>query len=105
MQSKLAAEARRPANDHAADVVAPDVSRHDAIGDQEGRGPRVVGDHPVGGEIGIALLVAVSSHGLHGLDDREEQVRAVVRIFVLQHRYDALKAHAGVDMFGWQRLQ
>ncbi len=56
MQPDLAAKAGRPADDHAADVVAPDIARHHAIGDQESSRPGVVGDHPVGGEIGFALL-------------------------------------------------
>ena len=68
VQAELAAEAGCPADDHAADVVAPDVAGHHAIGDQEGAGAGVVGDHPVGGEVALHLLVAVAGQALQHLD-------------------------------------
>ena len=46
----LAAEAAGAADDHAADVIAAGVARHDAVGDQEGRRAGVIRDHPVGRE-------------------------------------------------------
>ena len=60
VQADLGAKARRPADDHAGDVVAPGIARHDPIRDQEGGCPGMIGDHPVGGEIRFALGIALT---------------------------------------------
>ena len=55
----------------------------------------MIGDHPVRG-----LAVALGRHAggmRHGLDERAEQIRIVVRVHALQDRRDALQAHAGID--------
>ena len=41
-------EANGPANDSSQDVAAAFVRGHNAVPDQEGGGPRVIGDHPKG---------------------------------------------------------
>ena len=80
MQADFAAEARCPADDHAADVVAPDIAGHHAIRDQERCCPGVVGDYPVRGQVGRALGWVVAGHLLDDIQQRGEQVGLVVGV-------------------------
>ena len=50
-ESDLCAEASRAAGDHARDIVTPNVARHNAIRNQEGRGPGMVTDDAIRREI------------------------------------------------------
>src|SRR5690606_17491244 len=69
--------------------------------DQEAACPDVVGDHAQ------RLVVQVAGAGQPGGsgDQVPEQVDLVVAMHALQHRGDALQAHAGVDAGGRQRQQ
>ena len=60
VQAEFCPEARRAADDHAADVVAASVARHHAVRDQEGCGAGVVGDDAIGREIRVHLGLAVA---------------------------------------------
>ena len=79
-------------------VAAPFVGRDDAVGNQEGRRPEVIGDHAQR-HIGRAHRPAVDmARALaHGGQNRHEQIRVVVRVLPLQHGRDAFEPHAGVD--------
>ncbi len=96
---KRAARAQLPAvadgatDDAAQHVAAPFVAGNDAVGDQEGTGADVVGQHAQ------RRAVHVGTRGLPrgGGDQRLEQVDFVVGMNALQHRGDALQPHAGVD--------
>ena len=105
VQAEFAAEAVSAADDHAADVVAPQVTGHHAVGNQEGGGTPVVGDHAVGGEVGLALGVAVPGEFLRFADQRPKQVGAVVGAAALQDIDDAFQPHAGIHMGGGQRFE
>ena len=88
-----------PPHDPAQHVLAPGLVGEDAVGDQEGRRARVVGDGPqrdalplvVGGDEGLLREVG------HAIDERPQEIRLVVGAHPLQHGAEALESHAGVD--------
>ncbi len=90
------------AHDPAQHVAAALVGRHDAVGDQEGGRPQMVGDHLVRGPVGAGR--AGAGQLLAGADDPAEQVDVVVVVLALEDRGDPLEAHAGVDRGFWQGL-
>ncbi len=87
--------AHAAAHDPAQDVAAALVGRHDAVGDQEGAAAQMVGDHLVRGAAVAHGMGAGQGH--RGADQRLEHVDVVIVGLALQHRGDALEAHAGVD--------
>ena len=105
MQSDLGAEASRAADDHARDVVASRVARDNAIRDQEGCRTGVVADDAIGREVRIHLLFGVTRERTQNIERAGEEVGLVVRVDALQHRDDALEAHARVHVFGGQRFE
>jgi hypothetical protein len=94
-------------HDLAQDVAAMFVGRHDAVGDEKGHGAQMVGDDAHRHICGIVSAGAVRPSGAltDGLEDRREEVRVVVRELALDHRGDALEAHAGVDRWCGQRFE
>src|SRR5688572_29050071 len=83
------------AHDPAQHIAAPFVRREDAIRDQERTGAQVVGDHAMrclAWAVGIGLRLLGRR-----LDQRAHQVDVVVVMLALQHRRQALQAHASVD--------
>ncbi len=105
VESDLRAEARRASDDHAADVIAPDVARHDAIRHEERRRARVVADDAVGREILEHLLFGMTCQPAQNLQRIFEEVGLVIGIHILQHRDNALEAHARVHVRGGERLE
>ena len=95
---ELAAVPHRAPHDLAQHVAAPFVRRHDAVGDEERRRARVIGDD-AHRDVGRRhrLVVGVTRHLADRVEQRHEQRRVVVRRRALHHRADALEAHAGVD--------
>ena len=91
--TELVAVANGPADDPAQHVAAAFVARDHAVHDQEAAGADVVRDD-VERRILQDLLPGLARRGL---DQVLEQVDLVVRMHVLQHRGDALQAHARVD--------
>ncbi len=93
--------AHAAAHDPAQHVAAALVGRHDAVGDQEGGGAQVVGDHLVRG---LALAFGLGAgERLRGADQRPEEVDIVIVVVALEDGGDALEAHAGVDRGPGQR--
>ncbi len=88
------------ADDATQHVTAPFVARDHAIGDQEGTGTDVIGQHSQGRR----RQVGVRGFTRRGGDQRLEQVDLVVGMHTLQHRRDALQAHAGVHRGLGQRM-
>ncbi len=82
-------------HDAAQDVAAPLVGGQHAVGDQEGRCAQMIGDDAVAGAVFSIRLDAGRLHAR--LDQRAEKVDVVIVVLALQHRRDALQAHAGVD--------
>ena len=92
-----------PADEPPQHVAPPVVGRGDAVADEEGRGPDVVGDDP---ERDVALVaggILALGHPGGALDQGQEQVGVVIASFALDDRGHALEAHAGVDRRGRQR--
>ena len=82
--------ADRAAQDPPQHVAAPVAGGKHPVGEQEGDGPRVVGEHPVGRALRPTVVVA--PHDFDGaLDDRREQVRVEVGGHALHDRGDALQ--------------
>ena len=99
-----AAVANAATENLAQDVAAAFVGRLNAIGDQEGGGPGVVGDDSQRRRtLGIANGSFSNGHGgkagqlSRTRDQRGEEVRLVVRQDSLQNAGDPFETHAGVD--------
>ncbi len=83
------------AHDAAEHIAAALVRRQHAVGDQEGGGAQVIGDHPVRGALRPVGIDAGQVRA--GADERAEKVDVVIVVHALQHGGDALEPHAGVD--------
>ena len=83
------------AHDAPQHIAAALVRGQDAVGDEKGGGPQVIGDDPV------RRLVPALGRNPGLLDDRcdegAEEIGLIVVMGALEHRGDALEAHAGVD--------
>ena len=101
-RTKHVGVAHGAAHDPAQHVAAPFVRGHDAVGDQERAGAQVIGDHLVRGAVRAGRTRA--GQLLARLDDAAEQIDVVVVVQPLEHRRDALEAHAGVNRGPGQRL-
>ena len=93
------------AQDAADDVAGLHVGRELPVGDGEGDGADVVGNHAHGHLHIAALGIFVAGEGLHPADEAGEDVGLVIALLVLENHAQALEAHAGVDVFGGQRHQ
>ncbi len=103
LEAQPHAVAERAPQDPAQHVAAPLAAGDDAVGEQEGHRPQVVGDHPQR-DVGLAAAAVGAARELGGgRDQRPEQVGVVVRIDPLQHRRDPLEPGAGVDRGVGQR--
>src|SRR5450830_1731469 len=87
------AVAQGAADDAAQDVAMAFGAGNDAVDDQKGSGADVVSDHAQR----FAFQVGRTGLAGSGLDQSLEQVDLVVAVHVLQHRGQALQAHARVD--------
>jgi len=87
-------------NDAAQDVTASLVAGDHAVGDEEGAGADMVGQHLEA----RAVHVGIRSFARGGRDQRLEQVDLVVGMDPLQHRRNALETHPGVDRGLGQRM-
>ena len=99
-RAQLVAVADRAADDAAQHIAAPFVAGNHAVGDQEGTGADMIGQHleRIVGEI-VGFCFAC-----RGIDQRLEQVDLVVAMHMLQHRRDALQPHAGIHRRLGQRM-
>ena len=97
----------RAPHDLAQHVAAPLVRRHHAVGDEERHRAQMVGDdaHRDVGRIADGRAVRPAGALADRVEDRREEVGVVVRELALDHRRDALEAHAGVDRRRRQRIQ
>ena len=83
----------------AEDVAAPLGAGEDAVGDQEGHPPQVVGNQPLGAQqADLGVLVDEADEG-------REEVDLVDAVDALEDRGDAVEAHPGVDPRPGQRWQ
>ena len=89
------------ADDPAQHVAAAFVGRQHAVDDQETARADMIGDHAQRLVFQIAGIGQARRFG----DQALEQVDLVIRMHVLQHRGEALQAHAGVDARRRQRRQ
>ena len=96
--AELVAVADRAADDPAQHVAAAFVAGNDAVDDQERARADVVGDDL---ERRVVEVGRVPVSRAAALISVLEQVDLVVRVHVLQHRGEALEAHAGVDATAW----
>ncbi len=103
--TQQATVANGPAEDAAEDVAPPLVAGEDVVRDEEGDGPRVIGDDLVAEPLGLEVLRIVAEQLTHAVMDRREQVRVVVRGDLLEDARQALQAHAGVDARCGERRQ
>ena len=99
-RAQLPAMADGAADDAAQVITAPFVARDHAVGNQEGTGADVVGQHAERG----AVHVGVGCFTRGGSDQRLEQIYLVIGMDTLQHRRNAFKAHAGIDRGLGQRM-
>ncbi len=93
--------ANRAPDDPAQHVAAALVARNHAVDDEERAGADVIGDDLE--RVRRQVVGARLARG--GLDQVLEEVDLVVRVHALQHRGDALEAHAGVHRRLRQRMQ
>ena len=91
----LPAVHRRPADHAAQHVAAALVARQHTVGNQERCAAQVVREH-VEGTL-RAGLVHPARTAAEAVDQRHEEVALVVAAHALEHRGDALEAHAGID--------
>ncbi len=90
------AKAGRPAQQHAGDIAAPLVARQHPVPDQKGDGAGVVGDAPIGDQVGLAFGVAVAGRLLDGVQNVGEAVGVVVVVLALHDAGQAFQARARV---------
>ncbi len=103
--AQLVAVADGAAGDAAQHVAAAFVAGDDAVGDGERAGADVVGDDLQRGAVGVEAFATRSSDSRTGGRQQVlEQVDLVVAVLALQHRGDALQAHAGVHRRLGQRV-
>ncbi len=76
-------------------IAAALVRRQDAVGDEEGRRPQVVGDDPERGAMRPVRIGAGKIGG--GADERPEEIDVVIVVHALEDGGDAFEPHAGVD--------
>ena len=93
----------RAADELAEDVAAALVRGQDAVGNEERRGARMVGDDLVAEPLLLERIGIMAEELPHPGVDRQEQVRVVVRRHLLDDGREPLEAHAGVDARERQR--
>ncbi|GAB1387898.1 hypothetical protein MASR1M6_00780 [Rubrivivax sp.] len=102
-RAQLVAVADGAAGDAAQHVAAALVAGDDAVGDGEGAGADVVGDDlearrlQVLDPVGVTRPAGIQHRVARGREQGREEVDLVVAVHMLQHRGQALEAHAGVD--------
>src|SRR5579884_785222 len=85
------------------DVAAPLITRQNAIGSEEDKRPRVVGEDAQG-DVGLfALAIACLSQYREMINNGAEEVGIEDRFLALHHHRETLKTHARVDIFLRQR--
>ena len=100
-RTELVAVANGAACDPAQHIATPFITWNYPIDDGEGAGADVVGNHLERRRLGVAAARRGGRRGrvdggLRGLEQVHEGVDLVVAVHVLQHRGDALQAHASV---------
>ena len=94
--------AHRAANDAAQDVATPLVPWSHAVGEQEGDGARVIGNHLIAEALRIKLGHGVLGDLAHRGVNRQKEVGVVIGKHLLRDAGKTLKAHAGVDALKWK---
>ena len=89
--------AHRAADDAAQDVATPLIPRSHPVGEQEGDGARVIGNHLIAEALRVKLGHRVLRDLAHRRVDRQEEVGVVVGEHLLRDAGEALQAHAGID--------
>ena len=99
------AVAHGAAQDAADDIAGLDVRGQLPVGNREGDGAQVVGDHAHGDVDLLVLAVALARQRRDAADRRLEDIRIVVRLLALQDHAEALEAHARIDVARGQLLE
>ena len=86
----------RPADEPPQDVPAPVVGGHHAVCDEERRAAPMLGHYPHRLPDLVALTGLVAGQRLHFVDERQEQVRLVYVVRVLQNDHKPLESHPRV---------
>lgn len=77
--------------------VAPSlVARSNPVGEQEGHGARVIGDHLIAEASRFELVRTVTCDRSERSMDGHEEIGVVVREHLLAHAGESLQPHAGV---------
>ena len=92
----------RATDDAAQDVATTFVPRTNAVGEQEGDGARVVGNHLIAEALRIKLGHGVLRDLAHCSMDRQEEISVVVGEHLLRDTGETLEAHAGIDALEWE---
>ena len=88
-------------HDAAQHIAAALVAGGDPVGDQEGGGAAVVGDHPQR----LIGTVGTPGHRSGRVDQVDEEIDVVVAVYALDDRGQSLQAHAGIHRGARQRGQ
>ena len=89
--------AHRAADDATQDVATTFISRPHAVGEQEGDGARVIGNHLIAEALRVKLRHRVLGDLAHRRMDWQEEVGVVVGEHLLRDAGKALKTHARID--------
>src|SRR6478672_4820136 len=87
----------RPPQDATQDVAAALVRRQHVVTDEKRHGPRMVGNDLVAEPFAFEVVRIVPEELAHAGVDRQEQIRVVVRWYLLKHAGETLEPHPGVD--------
>ena len=82
---ELARETGGTPDDHAADVVTPDIARDDPVGNKESSGSHVVGNHAVGRKVGGTFRFGLPGEALSFIQKWLQQIRFVVAVHALDN--------------------
>ena len=95
-----------PAQQAAQHITTTVITGADAVGDDDRRGPAVVGDDPIPDVVFVAShAVTAGGDACDEVDHRAQQIRLVDVVHILQQAGDAFDAHAGVDVLARQRAE
>ena len=101
LEAEAVGVAHRAAHDPPQHVAAADVRGQDAVADQEGHRPDMIGNHAEG-EIPLGIApVRRFGEFRHPVDDRAEEIGLVIALHPLHDRADPFEPHSRVD--AWAR--
>ncbi len=103
IKTKQLAKTGRTTQNHTQHIAAAFVAGQDAVADQKGDGPAVVGDGAVVREIGLTVGVVFLQQLLDARHDGREGVGVVIVVRALEDTRQTFQARAGIDAGPGQR--